>query len=179
MRNVYKIIVGMLVAGVLLAGVGSGVAFAEYSSFEYGGEQVLENSRYITKKLSYKVSKPESEDAEKTELNIEMAHWYYGFSTVEDTAVPKDEVRFEIQYLSDRKDITPKIVERTVVDDDALEFINLNVDYEYNDFRDVMRVKNPLLEDLKAHRICDYQMDGIKSVEIHVNPDADFILHVE
>lgn len=55
MRKIHKIIGGMLVAGVLIAGIGSGVAFAEYSNFEYGGEKVLENSKYITKTVNYQV----------------------------------------------------------------------------------------------------------------------------
>ena len=39
-----------------------------------------------------------------------------------------------------------------------------------------MRIKNLVLEDLKAHTWSDYQIDGIKKIKILVNPDADFLI---
>lgn len=55
MRKIYKIIGGMLIIGTLVAGIGSGVAFAEYSTFEYGGETLLEGSSRFSKTLEYRV----------------------------------------------------------------------------------------------------------------------------
>ena len=77
MRKIYKIVGSMLVIGVLIAGIGSGVAFAEYSAFEYGGETVLEGSERFTKTLKYKVSvngdtsKETEESEEITEVSSE------------------------------------------------------------------------------------------------------------
>jgi len=69
MRKIYKIIGGMLITGTLVAGIGSGVAFAEYSTFEYGGETVLEGSRRFSKNLEYKIPAKNTATAqtEKTE----------------------------------------------------------------------------------------------------------------
>ena len=77
MRKIYKIVGSMLVIGVLIAGIGSGVAFAEYSAFEYGGETVLEGIERFTKTLKYKVSvngdtsKETEESEEITEVSSE------------------------------------------------------------------------------------------------------------
>lgn len=177
MRKIHKIIGGMLVAGVLLAGIGSGVAFAEYSNFEYGGEKVLEDSKYITKTLTYQV--PKQEDAEaKQKLYVEILEGHWRSTIEEDASVPKDIIRFEIQYLTDRKDIKPKVEERTWTNqgDKVKQYIQLDSAYSYNEIRDFMRIKDVLLEDLKAHTLSDYQMDGIKSIKILVNPEADFLL---
>lgn len=176
MRKMYKIIGGMLVAGVLIAGIGSGVAFAEYSNFEYGGEKVLENSKYITKTVNYQVPK-QNDTEQKQKLYIEIMEGHMYSTVVEDTSVPKDTVRFEIQYLTDRKDIKP-LVEEMAWDNGnkTKKYICLKCDYSYNDVRDFMRIKDVLLEDLKAHTLSDYQMDGVKSVKILINPDADFLI---
>lgn len=177
MRKMYKIIGGMLVAGVLIAGIGSGVAFAEYSKFGYGGEKVLENSKYITKTLDYQVPK-QGEVEEKQKLYVEILEDHWRSTIEEDASVPKNTIRFEIQYLTDRNDIKPKVEERTWTNqgNKVKKYIQLDSAYSYNEIRDYMRIKDVLLEDLKAHTLSDYQMDGVKSIKILVNPDADFLI---
>lgn len=185
MRRIYKIIGGMLAAGVLIAGIGSGVAFAEYSSFEYGGEATLEGSERFTKTLKYEVKADENDNADaenkKEVLNV-LTDYHY--TIVEDTSVPEDMVWFTICYLSDNKDVNPEIIEgeeEYYTDGEAegkLEYIYIDCDYDHSDFRDLMRVKDPILSDLKNHKISDYQLDRVESVEIHVNPKADFTIEV-
>lgn len=200
MRRIYKVIGGMLIAGVLIAGIGSGVAFAEYSSFEYGGEVVLAGSERFTKTLNYKV--PEGTEV----LDITTDH-----HTVveEDTSVPKDKVVIKILYLTDDKDVTPEIIQTPDRDleesydamegeleepydskdtasetvqnksgnsDKTYESIYVNCDYQYNDFRDIMRAKDLILSDLKNHKVSDYHLDQVEKIEIHINPEADFTL---
>lgn len=216
MRRIYKIAGSMLVAGVLIAGIGSGVAFAEYSSFEYGGEAVLTGSERFTRTLEYKVStdgdvtekveqpqettevsneateqeiaspnieetqedgqskEPDTGTEEKRMLNIRLD--YYPYTVVEDSSVPKDIVYFEISYLTDNQNIKPEII----VENSAAteEFIYLDYDFQYNDFRDMMRVKDPILSDLKNHKISNYQLDKIELIKVWVNPDADFDMYI-
>lgn len=211
MRKIYKIAGIMLVAGVLVMGIGSGVAFAEYSAFEYGGEAVLEGSEHFKKTVQYKVPSnketafenkeqkeettevtyEEAEDSktvdengrqkeneamkEKKKLNV-VIPYLAPQTIVKDSSVPKDTVRFTISYLSDNQDVEPEII----VEDsgEAQEVICLEYDFQYNDFRDLMRVKDPILSDLKNHRIRDYQLDRVESVEIQVNPEAEFDMHI-
>lgn len=176
MRKIYKVISCMLVAGALIAGIGSGVAFAEYSNFEYGGEKVLEGSEYITKVLNYQVSN-QGDTQDKQKLYIETMYGHTYSTIVEDTSVPKNSVRFEIEYLTDQKDIRPEIEEVKLSNDDLTkQYIRLNCAYSYNDVRDFMRIKNVLLEDIKTHTLSDYRMDGIQCIRILVNPDADFMI---
>lgn len=186
MRKIYKVIGGMLIAGTLIAGIGSGVAFAEYSTFEYGGEAVLEGSEYFTKTLKYKVPESEAVADEKKEsaqekgiqseekqmLNIGVN---YHYTIVEDPSVPQDTVRFAISYLTDDKSVEPQVIEDISEEN---RWIYLDCDYQYNDFRDMMRVKDPILSDLKNHKISSYQMDNVEQVEISVNPKAYFTISV-
>lgn len=174
MRKVHRIIIGMLVAGVLILGIGSGVAFAEFSSFQYGEEVVMEGSERFTKTITYKV--PVQED--KKELGIEpFEHWHY--EIVEDENISKDEVQFVISYLSDHKNVKPTISEENVEFDEKCAYIVVDSGYDYNELRDVMRLKDYVLNDIQNKRINSYRMDGVEKVEIHVHPEADFVVDVE
>lgn len=187
MRRIYKIIGGMLIVGTLVAGIGSGVAFAEYSAFEYGGEAVLSGSERFTKTLKYTAplkeavedekKEPEKEKAmlseEKQVLNI-VLDWHY--TIVEDTSVPKDTVQFTVSYLTDDKNVKPQIIENDLEEGDG--YIYLDCDYQYNDLRNMMRAKDPILSDLKNHKISEYQVDRVELIEISVNPEADFTIDV-
>lgn len=216
MRKIYKIAGIMLVAGVLAAGIGSGVAFAEYSAFEYGGEAFLEGSERFTKTLQYKVSSnkestlenekeedtteaayeedqsgklvdengqqkedeateavSENELLPKKELDISIP---YRYTIVQDSSVPKNVVQIAVSYLSDNQDVEPEIIVEN--SDAAKEEIYLECNFRYEDFRNLMRIKGPILSDLKSHKISDYQMDGVEIVEFRVNPEAEFDMHI-
>lgn len=187
MRRIYKIIGGILVAGTLVAGIGSGVAFAEYSTFEYGGESLLEGSERFTKTLKYKVpatgtvteDKEEAEEKKDTvaeEKPVLCVGVPYLYTVVEDTSVPKDTVRFEVSYLTDDKNIEPQIIENGSEGNEWYIFVECN--YQSNDFRDMIRAKDAVLSDLKNHKISDYQMNKVEMIEISVNPKADFNIEV-
>ncbi len=211
MRKIYKIVGSMLAIGVLIAGIGSGVAFAEYSAFEYGGETVLEGSERFTKTLKYKVSvngdtsketeeseeitevsseeterEAETSNTEKVEeykqdkaaegkkvLGIALDHFY---TVIEDPSVPKNMVYFEISYLSDNQDVKPEIITQYLMGTE--EFIHVDCGFQYNDFRALIRAKDLILSDLKNHKISEYQIDRIESIEVQVNPEADFDLSI-
>ncbi len=186
MRKIYKIIGGMLITGTLVAGIGSGVAFAEYSTFEYGGETVLEGSRRFSKTLEYKMPAKNTDTAqtEKAEdiaseqkqvLNIFADHYY---TVAEDSSVPENTVRFTVSYLTDETNVEPEVIENGSEEADGERYIYLDCDYEYNDFRDIMRAKDLILSDLKKHKISDYQMDRVEEIEISINPKADFTMNI-
>ena len=52
MRRIQKILAGVFFGGVLLCGIGAGVAFVEFSSFEYGGEKQIGSDVLVTEALS-------------------------------------------------------------------------------------------------------------------------------
>ncbi|MBR1866068.1 MAG: hypothetical protein IJ801_06140 [Lachnospiraceae bacterium] len=165
MRKLHKIIGGMLIAGALLTGIGSGVAFAEYSSFEYGGEVSPEGCEAVTRTLEYKV--PVEENNGKPVLNVAIP---YHCEQVVDADVPKDTVRFVIQYWLEDDDVTPHIVEE---DDDGLS-IYVNCDFYYDNVRDMMKAKDTFLKALRQHKIVKIKGEKVEKVEIHMNPEAEF-----
>lgn len=175
MRKLYKIIGGMLIGGFLITGIGSGIVFAEYSALEYGGKTVLEGSEYFSKSITYRV--PEKETAGEKQLQVST---YYPCIIVEDSSVPKDEIKVTVNYLSDNQKVNPEIKENMQrgTEEEPYAFIHIECDYDYDNFRDMMRVKEPLLADLKNHRISEYQLDGVENVELHINPKADFSIRI-
>lgn len=190
MRKIYKIIGGMLIIGTLVAGIGSGVAFAEYSTFEYGGETLLEGSSRFSKTLEYRVP-AKNIDTEQTEepaeagdmaseqkevLNISTDSYLY--AVTEDSSVPKNTVRFTVSYLTDETDVKPEVIENGSEETNGERYIYLDCDYEYNDLHDIMRAKDLILSDLKNHKISDYQVDRVEKIEISINPKADFTMNI-
>lgn len=190
MRKIYKIIGGMLIIGTLVAGIGSGVAFAEYSTFEYGGETLLEGSSRFSKTLEYRVPAKNIDTAQTEEpaeagdmaseqkqvLNISTD--YYLYAVTEDSSIPKNTVRFTVFYLTDETDVKPEVIENGSEETNGERYIYLDCDYEYNDLHDIMRAKDLILSDLKNHKISDYQVDRVEKIEISINPKADFTMNI-
>lgn len=190
MRKIYKIIGGMLIIGTLVAGIGSGVAFAEYSTFEYGGETLLEGSSRFSKTLEYRVPAKNIDTAQTEEpaeagdmaseqkqvLNISTD--YYLYAVTEDSSIPKNTVRFTVSYLTDETDVKPEVIENGSEETNGERYIYLDCDYEYNDLHDIMRAKDLILSDLKNHKISDYQVDRVEKIEISINPKADFTMNI-
>ncbi len=190
MRKIYKIIGGMLIIGTLVAGIGSGVAFAEYSTFEYGGETLLEGSSRFSKTLEYRVPAKNIDTAQTEEpaeagdmaseqkevLNISTDSYLY--AVTEDSSVPKNTVRFTVSYLTDETDVKPEVIENGSEETNGERYIYLDCDYEYNDLHDIMRAKDLILSDLKNHKISDYQVDRVEKIEISINPKADFTMNI-
>lgn len=190
MRKIYKIIGGMLIIGTLVAGIGSGVAFAEYSTFEYGGETLLEGSSRFSKTLEYRVPAKNIDTAQTEEpaeagdmaseqkevLNISTDSYLYAIT--EDSSVPKNTVRFTVSYLTDETDVKPEVIENGSEETNGERYIYLDCDYEYNDLHDIMRAKDLILSDLKNHKISDYQVDRVEKIEISINPKADFAMNI-
>ncbi len=191
MRKNLKLVGIMLLSGVLTAGIGCGIAFAEYSSFSYGGKQVLEGSEYYTKTISYTVpieaaKKAETEenlqeaednevvDTEATEKSSEKPtlrlNVYHGYSLEYDTSIPKDVFRVRVDYLTDDTSLTPVINEI-----DAVNHLYLDCGFEYDEFRDFMRAKDTILKDIKNGVISELQPDSVH-VTICLHPEAEFNL---
>ena len=49
MSKFQKILLGVFCGGILLCGIGAGVAFTEFSSLTYGGEKLLGEGEFVTK----------------------------------------------------------------------------------------------------------------------------------
>lgn len=98
MRKIQKILTGTFLTGVLLGGIGTGIAMAEYASMEYGGEKIIGEERLVTRNFDFNFQI----DGRKLEvLNISN----YGMRNVReievDNSVPVGTVRYEVTYNED------------------------------------------------------------------------------
>lgn len=91
-----RIWLGIFAAGVLLGGVGTGIAFGEYSGLEYRGQVLLGQENLVTREFEYAFA---PEDG-KTVL-LSYCHWgdeRKDSLLVSDPSVPEREVRYVVTY---------------------------------------------------------------------------------
>lgn len=94
MRKLQKILLGTFLGGVLLGGIGTGVAFVEYSSITYAGERKIGQESMVTKDFDFTI------EPEKG-LVVVGPVWYDDgqVSNVEmDETVPKGMIRYRVTY---------------------------------------------------------------------------------
>lgn len=51
MSKQHKILIGIFCAGVLLCGLGAGIGFMEFSTFTYGGKQIIGTTNMKTENI--------------------------------------------------------------------------------------------------------------------------------
>lgn len=165
------IMLGMLCAGLLLMGVGAGVAFAEYSSFTYAGERLPENARLQNQSVTAMV------DPEADKIVISG----YGTGACQLAGIARIEVgedlepgtvRMDFQYQS----VGPKL--HVSWDGDPLaSTIRVYWDHQGSGIWLMMTYKDQVLEDIRNHRLGDYVALQLTEAVITVNPaDAEKIV---
>lgn len=87
MRKLHIVLLGTFLTGVLLAGIGTGIAFGEYSGFEYDGKIYLGEENAVTKEIDYTFTSSENEkirlnncrwgDWKKDTLIVELVNNYF------------------------------------------------------------------------------------------------------
>lgn len=176
------------VAGVLICGLGCGVAFAQYSKFEYVGVKYIGDG------------KTESGTVESTlEADGKICVESYGVSEsmelVADTNVPADKIYFDVVYNPERISLG---VEK-VIPTNEIAYIVKTVDENGNEITteeyydeneedadrtmyyigrwknhdevyDFFEIKDELLSDLKKKKIASYTDIIIESITVRVNP---------
>ena len=55
MRNIQKKLLGMFAGGVLLTGIGTGIALVEYSTLSYGGHKIIGEDNLVTDTFIYEL----------------------------------------------------------------------------------------------------------------------------
>lgn len=168
MRKLHMVLLGTFLAGVLMAGIGTGIAFGEYSSFEYDGTVYL--GEEVTEEIDYSFNPSEDEA-------VLLNYCQWGDRTkdtliVEDASIPIGVVRYKVTY--NEKLVRPELIfwdveneksERRVV-------VELAGNYLGDDFTLLMENKDKILEGLKQKKIASYTIDDIMDVEILVNPES-------
>ncbi len=105
MRNVQKVLTGIFLSGILIGGVGTGIAMVEYSSLAYGGEKLIGEESLVTRNLDYQF--------EPDGGTLELAGFRYWnrdeIQEIEiDSGVPVGTVRYEVTY--NEKSVSPSLV---------------------------------------------------------------------
>lgn len=179
-KNYRKILLLILAIGVLLCGIGTGVAISEYSSFEYLGEKTVGGDELKTDTLEETLYRGENGDAK---VNVRS----YGSDGQEMTLetskkVPKDQIQFVVEYNSENvQDIHIDKEEYMEYDDYTAEDGNPEnrryvtyyvspVTTDQNEFASFMHYKDEILQNIKEKRFYNYTYKTIQSVKVVVNP---------
>ena len=105
MRKIQKILIGVFVCGVLMGGVGTGIAFIEYSSFAYGGEKKVGEEHLVTRQLDHTF------DPARGRIAVD-ADWswreYGDCQILADPSVPEHVIRYEVTY--NEKEVRPYLI---------------------------------------------------------------------
>ena len=98
MRKIHVILLAVFTTGVLCGGIGTGIAFGEYSALEYGGTVVLGEEYLVTGELMYEF---DPVPGEKIALN--PTNWGTSRGTsnlVMDETLPMGTVCYDVTYNS-------------------------------------------------------------------------------
>lgn len=187
-------------AGVLLTGIGTGVAIAEYTSLEYTGEHILGEEKMKTEDLDFAVERKEGK-----KIRIWRNYRVNGVHYRED--IPMDTIRYTVTYnpelvsfwinyeeFEEETEADPdgaggmnETDERNMIDetgepdgennsdadpDDNLYQGGISLQYYYtgDEFDLFMRNKDKILDELKHGKFGAYRVESIKSVEVWMNP---------
>lgn len=181
MRKVQKILIGTLLGGVLLGGIGTGVALVEYSSFAYAGEKTMGEENLVTREIDFKF------EPEKGKLVVVHGYWdrrNYPNALEEDGTIPEGVVRYVVTHNPQTTDVTLSFDTYNQEEEEEEEeeiqsdpanippqgYLSLQVRYVGNDFEMFMQSKDEILKELKQRRISRYNVAYVTDVRIKVNP---------
>ena len=164
-----KISIVMFCVGVLLCGIGMGIAFTEFSGLAYGGTQILGGTDMKTANLDVEFE-PEEEfwNIVGTKLWHQRYYGYYGgvsdTDVRTDNSVPLNTVRFSVTYNAKR------VEPFTSLD---LDSATIGFGWYWNEDDELalmMEAKDQVLQNLKEGRLVSFDVVEIEQVEVFVNP---------
>lgn len=158
------IMAGLFCVGVLTGGIGTGVAFADFSGFTYALVQADEEA-FQTETFTYAIE-PEYEGEIWIRDHLGGERCYLK----EDEEIRQGTVEIRVVYDAER--CSPMMSPQIDQEDDRILDLYLQV-YD-SDLGNLMAVKDQFLEGLKNGQWREYQIEYVKSLECHVNPaDVD------
>ena len=176
--KIRKYMVITILIGIFLAGIGTGIAFVEYSAFEYEGVVVLGAENTAETRLVWDLG---------TEKFKELRAYIYrvhdnDIVVQKDSKVPKDKVWFDITYNEESGEpvfstdisggIGSALADREAVAE--LWFAHTS-DMEINV---IMEAKDRILKELKEGKFSNYEYLDIISVKVLVNPSNYELLNI-
>jgi len=177
MRN--KILLGVFLCGILLIGLGAGIAFEEYSNFNYGGDVVIGTEKNEVETMEYVISMGEK----KIRINN---YTMKKMEVVEDKKLKDGQVRVEVianpDYIHSFMEYEDyNKYDHEYYDPDYISGydgeIRIHTGRKIGDFELFMEYKDDFLKDLKNSVIKNYYLDAVKSVTVKAN--AQTLKHLE
>ena len=186
MRNVQKILIGVFVAGVVLGGIGTGIALEEFSDLRYGGRTVVGEEHLVTRELDF-------------HFPIEGKTLILGYNyngslkqeelLVEDITVPVGTIRYEVTYNEqvvkpfltfdeyEEEEVEEEIWEAEETESEKNEpvyagILRLRASYIGDGFELFMENKDRILEELRQKKLSSYELAEITNLRIRVNPET-------
>lgn len=159
MKKYRKLFAWIFAAGILISGIGCGIGFMEFMSLEYAGERIVGESEMavLEGEMKFTVSSDE---------NIIPVYMDYGYQFLEivwDDDVPKDTLRYRIEY-------NKKVIEPDAWQNEEQMGFNF-ISKENDDVKQVMEFRDMVLSDLKKHKIGSYKRKVLEKIEIRLNPE--------
>lgn len=181
------------ISGVLLCGLGGGVAFGQYSKLEYAGERKIGEENLVTETF-------ESQIEGDGKIYVDAYAAWEGRRLETDESIPLNKIVFDVTYNSDKVSMDIEKSIREPEPDRYVKVVNEDgevIDYEeyysedsysedrsmqkgevfhvgryrsYDDVRDFFEAKDIFLSDLKKGKIGSYRVIYIESVTVKVNP---------
>ena len=162
MRKIQMVLIGTFITGVLMTGVGVGMAMIEYSSFQYGGEKLWYGEADSVKILEFQIP-------EEKEMVILGEHQHYevneAMTVVESAEVPKGVLQYEITY-------NETLVEPYLYYEEQAGALDVRLEYCGDDFKAFMENKDLILDELKERKISSYHTVYVTEVTVKVNPET-------
>ncbi|MCM1253520.1 MAG: hypothetical protein NC321_11915 [Clostridium sp.] len=161
MNKLQKILLIVFCLGVLLCGIGSGVAFTEFGALSYGGRQILGEPDMRTESFDV-----EFKEGKKLQGISGMRGRQTGFQT--DDSVPENTVRFSVTYNAEN------VTMPYAYWDEETDRIFLSCEWSgtHDDLEYMMEAKDVLLQNLKEGKLVSFDVAGIEEVTISVNPET-------
>lgn len=166
MNRVFNKVNGLLLAGllggVLITGLGSGIAFAEYMGFEYDDSALIEESTHEVEEFTYEMAEGESVYVPANRLNL-------------DESLPVGTLRVKAEYDALTMGVGHSFDSR--YDMTWIEVYTVDV---LDDFELFMQTKDEILQGLKEGKLVAVPGDYYFDVSVSVNPadkDRVYITH--
>lgn len=160
MSRLHKRLIILFCLGVLLCGVGAGVAFTEFGELTYGGEQILGDPDIRTENIDVEFEAGE-EACEVWGVDIR------NHAVQVDNSVPKDTVRFCVTYNAERVEPFAYWSE-----EEGVIF-----SWYWKDYGDemalMMEAKDAVLRNLKEGRLVSFDTPDMENVTVLVNAENE------
>ncbi len=167
-----KCMVVLILLGIFLGGLGTGIGFAEYSGLEYEGHVELAGEEKKTQRLIWEV------DAGEYEQLHPYFYWDdYDVEVTEDRTVPRDEVWFDITCSEafGEAELGPTEEYQHTGNGTWKEAVVNVCQHGSMGFEEQMRmavsVRDQFLEELKEGKFSTYDFRSYSEIKIRIHPN--------